>query len=209
MSDSQKHETIADIIAKKRARANRIERNVAENLARGRMTSGWFVRDLIASIREEADRLEAAWKREKAEIEAVALNVGAVVATTEKSSAVGNAAAMREALMEIKGLFRDIDLTNDTPENKAYAIAVSALSAPARNCDVGTAEEQAERYGRYCDKFTSDGMHCETCPCCGKIPFGRCEFAWSQMPYEDGGAARSPDARLISASRKRGTADET
>lgn len=45
-----------------------------------------------------ADRIEAAAKREKAETEADALNVGAVVATTEKSSAVGNAAAMREAL---------------------------------------------------------------------------------------------------------------
>ena len=56
-----------------------------------------------------------------------------------------------------------------------------------RNCDVGTAEEQAERYGRYCDKFTRDGMHCEACPCCGKIPFGKCEFAWAQMPYEGDG----------------------
>ena len=64
------------------------------------------------------------------------------------------------------------------------------IGKPLRNCDVGTAEEQAERYGRYCDKFTSDGMHCETCPCCGKIPFGKCEFAWAQMPYEaeEGGA---------------------
>ena len=43
-----------------------------------------------------ADRIEAVWKREKAEIEADALNVGALVATTEKSSAVGNAAAMRD-----------------------------------------------------------------------------------------------------------------
>lgn len=46
-----------------------------------------------------------------------------------------NAAAMREALLKITGLFRDIDLTNDTPENEAYAIAAFALSAPARNCD--------------------------------------------------------------------------
>ena len=66
--------------------------------------------------------------------------------------------------------------------------AKHALKQPPRNCDVGTAEEQAERYGRYCDKFTSDGMHCETCPCCGKIPLGKCEFAWAQMPYEEGGA---------------------
>ena len=44
------------------------------------------------------------------------------------------------------------------------------------------------RFGRYCDKFTNDGMHCESCPCCGKIPFGRCEFVWGQMLYKEGGA---------------------
>ena len=63
------------------------------------------------------------------------------------------------------------------------------IGRPRRNCDVGTAEEQAERYGRYCDQFTRDGLHCENCPCCGKIPFGKCEFAWAQMPYEKGGAS--------------------
>ena len=51
-------------------------------------------------------------------------------------SEIGNAAAMREALRKIMGLFRDIDLTEDTPENEAYAIAAYALSAPTRNCDV-------------------------------------------------------------------------
>ena len=66
----------------------------------------------------------------------------------------------------------------------------AALAAPPRNCDVGTEQEQAERYVRYCDEFTRDGMHCETCPCCGKTSFGKCEFAWAQMPYkeQEGGA---------------------
>ena len=50
-----------------------------------------------------ADRIEAAWKRERAKVEADALAVGGIVeaarrSTAEKSSAVGNAAAMREAL---------------------------------------------------------------------------------------------------------------
>ena len=116
-----------------------------------------------------------------------------------------NAAKMREALLKC----RDIALqwqadeaagvagTTDKPEARSASEAVidmefeinAALFAPPRNCDVGTAEEQAERYGRYCDTFTSDGMHCENCPCCGKIPFGKCEFAWAQMPYEREGGA--------------------
>ena len=54
---------------------------------------------------------------------------------------------------------------------------------PRRNCDVGTAEEQAERLHRFC--ISQDY---ETCPCnIGKAD-GRCEFAWMQMPYEEGGA---------------------
>lgn len=57
------------------------------------------------------------------------------------------------------------------------------LHAPPRNCDVGTAEEQAQRLHRFCIR-----QDCATCPCnIGKAD-GRCEFAWAQMPYEEGGA---------------------
>lgn len=95
----------------------------------------------------------------------------------------GNAAAMREALEKIDRIVWD-KRRHTKEETEAHRLATEALTTPPRNCDVGTVEEQAERYGRYCDKFTRDGMHCETCPCCGKIPFGKCEFAWSQLPYE-------------------------
>ena len=61
--------------------------------------------------------------------------------------------------------------------------ARAALAAPPRNCDVGTAEEQAKRYCDYCDKRL-----CSECPCCGKVLYGKCEFAWAQMPYNEGGA---------------------
>lgn len=105
--------------------------------------------------------------------------------TTEKSSVVGNAAAMRKALEKIQKL-----VTSDSPadEIEIANICYVALAAPPRNCDVGAEQEQAERYRSYCDKFTLGGMHCETCPCCGKIPFGKCEFAWANMPYMEGGA---------------------
>ena len=89
-----------------------------------------------------------------------------------------NTQAMREALE-----FAEDELWAHGLFDASKRIA-SALAKPPRQCDVGTAEEQAERFGRYCDQFTRDGMHCETCPCCGKIPFGKCEFAWAQMPYE-------------------------
>lgn len=110
----------------------------------------------------------------------------------------GNAAMMRmalEVLWDVIGQFSKNILDGQMqlvlsdmliPAKNAYH---HALAAPPRNCDVGTPEEQALRYGRFCDKFVSDKMHCETCPCCGKIPFGKCEFAWAQMPYKEGEGA--------------------
>lgn len=107
-----------------------------------------------------------------------------------------NSQAMREALVKVKKSIDGIGASSLDCDPEILMASLTqvcarlsaridaALAAPPRNCDVGTAEEQAERYGRYCDKFTRDGMHCETCPCCGKIPFGKCEFAWAQMPYE-------------------------
>jgi hypothetical protein len=54
-----------------------------------------------------------------------------------------------------------------------------ALAEPLRNCDVGTAEEQAERFEAYCDSHTN----CAYCPLKGQ----QCVLAWAQMPYEKGG----------------------
>ena len=65
------------------------------------------------ALQRIAAEIEAAWKREKAEIEADALNAGAFVEaerhkkcgtpTTEKSSAVGNAAATLTACVTYTG----------------------------------------------------------------------------------------------------------
>ena len=99
----------------------------------------------------------------------------------------GNAAAMRDVLGMVLRYLQWLYAQGCTDRGRLsdeIDRVVSAINEPPRNCDVGTAEEQAERYGRYCDKFTGDGMHCETCPCCGKIPFGKCEFAWAQIPYD-------------------------
>lgn len=59
--------------------------------------------------------------------------------------------------------------------------AKAALSAPARQCDVGTAEEQNRRFDNFCR-----GMEkCKTCPC-NVMP--RCHMVWAQTPYtEEGG----------------------
>ena len=66
----------------------------------------------------------------------------------------------------------------------------SALSASPRNCDVGTAEEQAKRFKSFCKTHLS-GIRsiCSTqCPCVGCRRMFHCLTKWEQMPYEEGGA---------------------
>lgn len=102
-------------------------------------------------------------------------------ATTEKSSAVGDAAAMREALERVQNVLigiRDYSADSEVSEAAKRVLeeyVIPALSAPRRNCDVGSAEEQWKRYRRFCV-----GTRCCDCPVSG----AQCELAWAQMTYE-------------------------
>lgn len=139
------------------------------------------------------DRIEAAHKREKAAIEADALTVGGIVAATaKKSSAVGNA-AMREALVQCELFLGNVSRHGHptlNPGDKCTAcdgvdelrgMVVRALSAPPRNCDVGSAEEQEERYIKLKREHV-DRM--ARCPAVGRSFFPDSLY-WAQMPYEE------------------------
>lgn len=94
----------------------------------------------------------------------------------------GNAAAMREALkLALSLLDLDKGCSYKTISQKDIDFIKSALSAPPRNCDVGTAEEQTKRFRRFCNN-----TKCQYC----NITFnnGSCSFNWAQTPYEEGGA---------------------
>ena len=121
------HETIADIIAEKRRQADKIERNCAEMMKRGKMISDSFVRELVADIRREANRLEAAQKRE-----------------------AGDAAKLREALKAIGGLCAGLMPTWDGAVGRIKDMAETALAAPPRNCDIVPIEarEAADMFHR-------------------------------------------------------------
>ena len=107
-----------------------------------------------------------------------------------------NAAAMREALLEASIALSDATHHHMTEDDakECLAVVVAALSAPPRNCDVGTADEQSDRF----DKFCYSHSNCHKCPV--KSIWNsqhrqkqlreiiRCEIIWSQMPYEGGGA---------------------
>ncbi len=67
-------------------------------------------------------------------------------------------------------------------ESQLKDMASAALAAPPRNCDEGTAEEQKNRFIRFCGG----------CPNCKHCPLrnanSKCVFVWAQMPYTEGGA---------------------
>ena len=56
-----------------------------------------------------------------------------------------------------------------------------ALALPRRQCDVGTAEEQAKHLNEWCS-----GRHCINCQFKGGWP-DECKLQWAQMPYEEKG----------------------
>ena len=114
---------------------------------------------------------------------------------------LGNSAKMREALNEARRFVlasaqradRDLLVSDEkrgvyvlTPKDTLVKID-AALSAPPRNCDVGTVEEQAERFHAFCksNKQPGDVYSCERCQL---NSIEDCELAWAQMPYEEGGA---------------------
>lgn len=144
-SESEKRETLADIVAEMR---------------RGTKLPGyWRSCDLNKILKYHADRIEATWKREMTEAEANALAVGGlveaerqrVVISKKETTTIGNAAALREAVVALLDALDSLgcDETTatlaafvpDMADSSARCLAAlrkakDALSAPARNCDM-------------------------------------------------------------------------
>lgn len=165
-SENEKREKLADIVAQ----------------MRGRGEDGRMDRHLW---NEYADRIEAAAKR--------------VVGSKTETTTVGNAAATREVLDAALSFIGDLEIEPYSPLDEAASELrkriMDALAAPARQCDVGTADEQANRFGKLCGKYYNEEEPCnEKCPL-ASLPiihgFPRCQAYWAQLPYdaEKGGKA--------------------
>ena len=135
-------------------------------------------------------------------------------AIIEKSSINGNVAKMREALekfnaVDLSWLEFPLDGDSSTIYNSnkkeitipywrvaellnevkaAQDMANSALSAPPRNCDVGTADEQAKLFHSFCEKFQSciQEMCSPLCPFINCCDVCHCMTKWLQIPYKEG-----------------------
>lgn len=90
-----------------------------------------------------------------------------------------NLKTMREALMEASIALSSATHHHMTEDDAKDCLAVieTAISEPPRNCDVGTEQEQFERFDRWCNSR-------ELKKCCG-VCCRKCLIAWSQMPYEE------------------------
>ena len=105
---------------------------------------------------------------------------------------VGNASKMREALEKVLRVLHCAivaDILKGDDVNGAYNEVIAALSAPPRNCDVGTAEEQEKRFNSFCKTHLSGtrSICSAQCPCVGCRSMFHCLTKWEQMPYEEGG----------------------
>lgn len=175
-SENEKYETLADIEADIRDRADCAQRHGDS------VTHNEAVAALLLSI---ADRIEATWKREMTEAEANALAVGGLVEASRHTQ--GNAAALREALEKVRFylpyFLQYMRLHWEDAEAGGYyerilEVVNAALSAPARQCDVSTAEEQ---FVRFRDAMVHECLADEYCRC---KDAARCFAQWAQLPYD-------------------------
>lgn len=187
---ARSRETVADIVADIRERAENAMRNGE------RLVHNEAVANMLTFV---ADRIEAAWKRdEERAVEHATRHAEAVARDncrdcvhnpSGKNFEGGNTAAMREALVAIrKALLVDSCMGPHTAfHNEVDMLTAEALSAPPRNCDVGTADEQDARFGEFCVMRRTGS--CAGCP----DPVGgftvangirECALVWAQTPYE-------------------------
>ena len=195
---NENQETIADIVDEMRKRAEEVYAGQAG------YPESWEDQMNDDEIREIADRIEAAHKREReagADAAQICGKIGEMIGreaackeTVTDCHALGNAANMREAFDNIAEYAKAAACHTEDAHllgylNQIERWAEAALSAQPRNCDVGTAKEQEERFSKFCtshyNRNNVDG-ECDSCPLKEVIGV-ECAIAWSQLPYEEGG----------------------
>lgn len=201
------HETIADIRKDAEAKFRELVKAYMQRRAAFQTTVG-----AMQAFNTVFDRIDAAIKRERAKIEADALEVGGIVEAAHKRELsknvskngadfgqLGDCAKLREALenmvrAETYGSMERDDLCGRCLE-KMFARcnhdgtcwvdkAITALSAPPRNCDrFASAEEAIEYHKRTnCAERRYCAYH-DGCP-----TDGSCVVNWLYAEAQEGGA---------------------
>lgn len=114
----------------------------------------------------------------------------------------GNPSALREAAEKTRATLEEaLKILNEISDGEAgklnariedVADAIcevtqqtipAALAEPARNCDVGTPRQQADRMRHFC---LHDQGGCGVCSRRKDMTFRECVMDWAQMPYTEG-----------------------
>lgn len=164
MSD-EKQETIADIVAFIRKCLDLLDNELSRKSNGELSLSAEALLCPVLNAKAALDRIEEAWEREKAEVEASALAAGGMVEASRHKQ--GNAAAMREAaetaLTIIRGVINGtIARTNNSVFDCRDKLK-SALAAPARNLERfrDWDEAEAEYLRLVAEGKVEDGTWCE------------------------------------------------
>ncbi len=96
----------------------------------------------------------------------------------------GNTQKMREVLKAAKQYLDGYTVNILELRRKVDA----ALAKPVLNCEVGTADEQAQRFHKFCMEHQGYivGMCNHNCPCIDSGDQCHCLCNWGQMPYPEG-----------------------
>lgn len=137
------HETIADIVAEKRALADRLEHEMTVAKECKELIAHRTAQAIIDSTRREADRLEAAIKREIEATAAKCCQLGRLAGygaseIKHQQEPVGDAAKLREALSDAcYAMFNFLKRHPGGYKEMANAFdkAKAALAESSRNCD--------------------------------------------------------------------------
>lgn len=137
-------------------------------------------------LRKFAERIERAANNLESNF-GMALAIEDGLHKRDKQPAPGNAAAMRESIETMRryAMLPPEQLSLSLLQRTIHEKCDAALSAPARNCDVGTAEEQEKRFDAFCDSHKwvdDDGVNAclSDCPLYKTVD---CALHWSQMPF--------------------------
>lgn len=90
--------------------------------------------------------------------------------------ASGNAPKLRAA---VEGIEMLLGAGGDLDRRELAKQCASALSTMPRNCDVGTPDDQVERFVAFCESHPKGCIDCEFFG----LPAGWCELQWAQKPY--------------------------
>ena len=140
-----------------------------------------IINDILRDMETDA---EAAWEGTPLRRALVKYAARLREALDAPALAPGDAAAMREALEDSLRFWNGITSRTRREENLRLEIA-AALAAPARNCDVGTADEQAERFEAECKRHNNCSS-CQIHAAWGEFKEGKpksCQTIWGQMIF--------------------------